>query len=182
MAPAKTAPGNEVTSRTPSASPVIVVLGAKVLPDGRPSGAMERRMQVALSLYRAGVAPLLLLSGGGGHAVPEADVMRGLAVAAGVPESALLIEPLSRNTQENATHTAALLGGRGSTAVVLVTDRYHALRARVLFTLAGLTVHSVHVTQMSPRQRLTMLITEALKLPLSVTHALWHRATGRWHG
>jgi len=43
---------------------VIVVLGAKVRPDGRPSGAMERRMQVALALYRAGIAPLLLLSGG----------------------------------------------------------------------------------------------------------------------
>jgi uncharacterized SAM-binding protein YcdF (DUF218 family) len=178
VATAKTEAGNKVTSATPSgtAPAVIVVLGAKTLPDGRPSGAMERRMEVALTLYRAGVAPVLLLSGGGGHAIPEAEVMRRLAIAAGVPESALLLEPLSRNTQENATHAAAMLGSRGATAVILVTDRYHALRARVLFRLAGVAVRSVHVTPMSGRQRMAMLITESLKLPLSVTHALFHKA------
>ena len=140
-------------------------------------------MQVALALYRAGIAPLLLLSGGGGHTVPEAEVMRGLAIAAGVPESALLLEPLSRNTQENATHSAALLAGCSWTGdVILVTDRYHALRARLLFRLAGLAVRSVHAAPMSPRQRLAMLISESFKLPLSVTHALWHRAARamRW--
>ena len=66
--------------------------------------------------------------------------MRRMAVAAGVPESALLIEPLSRNTLENASHVATLLGTRAVTRVVLVTDSYHALRARLLFRLAGLTV------------------------------------------
>lgn len=139
-------------------------------------------MQVALALYRAGVAPVLLLSGGGGHAVPEAKVMRGLAVDAGVPESALLIEPVSRNTQENATHAAAILGARGTTTVILVTDRYHALRARLLFRLAGVAVRSVHVTAMSPRQHLAMLITECLKLPLSVTHALAYKAARAMRG
>jgi uncharacterized SAM-binding protein YcdF (DUF218 family) len=137
---------------------------------------MERRMQVAISLYRAGVAPLMLLSGGGDRAVPEADVMRGLAIAAGVPESALLLEPDSRNTQENATHATALLGARRVTDIFLVTDRYHAVRARLLFRLAGLAVRSVHVAPMSPRRRTAMLVTESLKLPLSLAHALWHRA------
>ena len=103
--------------------------------------------------------------------------MCGLAIAAGVPESALLLEPVSRNTQENATHSAALLAGCGWTGdVILVTDRYHALRARLLFRLAGLAVRSVHAAPMSLRQRLPMLISESFKLPLSVTHALWQRA------
>ena len=51
----------------------IVVLGARVRPDGRPSAALERRMRVAISLYQAGVAPRLLLSGGGRQAMPERD-------------------------------------------------------------------------------------------------------------
>jgi uncharacterized SAM-binding protein YcdF (DUF218 family) len=165
---------------TGAAPAAIVVLGARVLPDGRPSGALERRMQVAIALYRAGAAPLMLLSGGG-QPVPEADVMRRMAVAAGIPERALLTEPLSRNTLENALRVAALLGTRPHTLVVLVTDRYHALRARILFRLAGLTVSAVHVAPLPPRRHLTMLLSETVKLPLSVVRALCHRAgrTGR---
>lgn len=138
-------------------------------------------MQVAVALYRAGVAPILLLSGGG-HAVPEAEVMRRLAVAAGVPESALLIEPQSRNTLENASHAAALLGTRSATPVVLVTDRYHALRARVLFRLAGLTVCAVHVAALPPRRHLTMLLSEGIKLPISVLRALFQKAARAMRG
>jgi uncharacterized SAM-binding protein YcdF (DUF218 family) len=174
VAPAKTEAGNKVTSATPTgtAPAVIVVLGAKVLPDGRPSGAMERRMQVALALYRAGVAPVLLLSGGG-QPIPEAEVMRRMALAAGVPESALMLEPMSRNTLENATQAALLLAARPDTAIVLVTDRYHAFRARMLFRLVGLTVRAVHVAAVPPRRHLTMLVTESVKLPISVVRALF---------
>jgi uncharacterized SAM-binding protein YcdF (DUF218 family) len=180
MAPAKTVPGNEVTSATPSAIPgaspaVIAVLGARVRPDGRPSGAMERRMHTALALYRDGVAPLLLLSGGG-HPVPEAEVMRRMALAAGVPESALLVEPKSRNTVENATHSAGLLAGTPGAGVVLVTDRYHALRARLMFRLAGVTVCAVHVAEVPARRHLTMLLAESVKLPLSLVRALVYKA------
>jgi uncharacterized SAM-binding protein YcdF (DUF218 family) len=138
-------------------------------------------MHLAVALYRAGVAPILLLSGGG-HAVPEAEVMRRMAVAAGVPESALLVEPLSRNTLENASHVATLLGTRAVTRVVLVTDSYHALRARLLFRLAGLTVCAVHVASLPPRRHLTMLLSECIKLPISVLRALLRRALGSMRG
>lgn len=138
-------------------------------------------MQVALALYRAGVAPMLLLSGGG-HPISEAEAMRRLALAAGVPESALLVEPTSRNTLENATHSAGLLAERPGTAVVLVTDRYHALRARVLFRLAGLTVSAVHVAPLPPRRHLTMLLCETIKLPVSVLRALLRKALGSRRG
>ena len=128
-------------------------------------------MKVAIELYRAGVAPSMLLSGGG-STVPEAEVMRRLALAAGIPETALLVEPVSRDTHENAIQAAQLLGGCGVTEVVLVTDRYHALRAHILFRLAGLTVRSVHVAPMALRPRLRMLLSETVKLPFSVLRAL----------
>ncbi len=132
-------------------------------------------MQVALALYRAGVAPVLLLSGGG-EPVPEAEIMRRMALAAGVPDSALLVESVSRNTLENATHAGALLAARQVSTVVLVTDRYHGLRARVLFRLAGLNVGAVHVASLPRRRHLTMLLSESIKLPISVLRALLHKA------
>jgi uncharacterized SAM-binding protein YcdF (DUF218 family) len=154
----------------------IVVLGAKTLGDGRPSPAIERRMQAAFALYRAGIASILVLSGGGERAVPEAEVMRRLALAAGLPEAALIVEPRSRNTLENATETARLLADRGISAVILVTDRYHAPRARVLFRLVGLSVRAVHAPPASLRQEWPMWMLESVKLPNSVARALFQRA------
>jgi uncharacterized SAM-binding protein YcdF (DUF218 family) len=156
----------------------IVVLGARVLADGRPSAALLRRMQVAVSLYQAGVAPLLVLSGGGRHAMPEAAVMRELALAGGVPAAALMIEPRSRTTLENATETAKLMASRGPVAVVLVTDSYHALRARLLFRMAGLTVVAVHTARVPMRPRLLMTAAEGVKLPINLLRALVRKARG----
>lgn len=151
---------------------VIVVLGAKVLPDGQASAALRRRMRVAVSLYHAGVASRLLLAGRGPHAVPEADVMRQLAIAEGIPDSALILEPGSRNTLENAREAGHLLSPRGWRRVVLVTDRYHVLRARLLFWMAGMTVVQVQTTPVPLRHQWPMILMECVKLPVSVTRAL----------
>jgi uncharacterized SAM-binding protein YcdF (DUF218 family) len=149
----------------------IVVLGARVRPDGRPSAALERRMRVAIALYQARVAPLLVLSGGGRRAVPEAEAMRLLALAGGVPESAIMLEPRSQTTLENATETAKLLTLTGQEAVILVTDGYHALRARLLFRMAGFTVVAVHTARVPMRPRLLMAAAECVKLPVNLVRA-----------
>ena len=66
--------------------------------------------------------------------------MRRLALASGLPEAALLLEPRSRNTWENAEESARLLRRRGLRRVVLVSDRAHLPRAALLFRLAGLDI------------------------------------------
>ncbi len=90
--------------------------------------------------YREGAAPLLLLSGGGIGPEPEAHVMRRIALAAGVPEAALLLEADSRDTLGNASECARLLQERGLRRVILVTDRTHLPRATLLFRRAGLEI------------------------------------------
>jgi uncharacterized SAM-binding protein YcdF (DUF218 family) len=66
--------------------------------------------------------------------------MAGLAEAAGVPRSALLVENQSRNTIENALFSAQLLQARNIRRIILVSDRVHLPRAALLFRLAGLRV------------------------------------------
>ena len=153
----------------------IVVLGARIRPDGTASAALDRRMRVAISLYRAGVAPLLVLSGGGRQAVPEAEVMRQIALAEGVPAEALIKEPRSQTTVDNAMETAELMSRRGEKAVALVTDSYHVVRARLLFRIAGLTIVSVHGTTAPMRSRLSMSAAECVKLPVSIARAIVRR-------
>jgi uncharacterized SAM-binding protein YcdF (DUF218 family) len=87
----------------------IVVLGCPS------SSRLRRRLDRGIDLFQQGLAPALVLSGGGSGATPEAEIMRRAATAYGIPESALLVEPYSRDTIGNARETARLLrhpGGR----------------------------------------------------------------------
>jgi uncharacterized SAM-binding protein YcdF (DUF218 family) len=120
---------------------VLVVLGARVLPGGVPSGALVARVEKAVALYRGGLAPRLLFSGGTGlHPPSEAQVMRALAVRLGVPAEACLLEEQSHSTEQNARFSAGLLRGLGLQRAVVVSDAYHLLRARQYFRLQGLEV------------------------------------------
>jgi hypothetical protein len=76
-----------------------------------PEGA-DRRVRAAARLYQGGLAPRLLFSGGapgrgGGEA--ESTRMARLAVGLGVPREAILVEPYSRNTFENAICSRVVL-------------------------------------------------------------------------
>jgi len=119
------------------------VLGCRLFPGGRPSERLRRRVRLGVGLYREGAAPLIVMSGGGTGPVGEAAVMRDLAQEAGVPETALLLDPESSNTFENAANTARLLHEAGKSRVVLVSDRAHLPRAARLFRRAGLDVVGV---------------------------------------
>jgi uncharacterized SAM-binding protein YcdF (DUF218 family) len=123
-----------IPDRREARAEAIVVLGC------RSSSRLTRRVERGVGLYREAAAPLLVLSGGGPGAEPEALVMRRQALAAGLPEAALVVEPASRNTWENACETAFVLRQRSLRRIVLVSDRAHLLRAALLFRLAGLEV------------------------------------------
>jgi len=89
-----------------------------------------RRLDCVIRLFRAGAAPLLLLSGGGTGPTPEAEIIRRMALACGVPQAALPVESGSRDTVENAWETTRLLRPRGGCSVVLVSDWDHRLSSR----------------------------------------------------
>lgn len=134
---------------------------------------MTRRLDLGISLYLAGAAPLLLLSGGGAGSVPEAELMRRMALSRGVPDTAILIEPNSRDTVENAREAARLLRVRGGGKVVLVSDRCHLPRAALLFRLAGLRVAGwAGVPSPSISWEIGAAIRECLALPRSLARVL----------
>jgi uncharacterized SAM-binding protein YcdF (DUF218 family) len=145
--PLEDAAGPRTIEALPTA-PAIVVLGGAVegphmpwrpYPDLRSSAD---RLWHAARLYRAGKAPLLVLSGGTVFAdeAPEAQAMRQFLVDMGVPAGAMLLEAHSRTTTENAQDTARLLRPRGIRRILLVTSALHMRRARGLFERAGFEV------------------------------------------
>ncbi len=121
----------------------IVVLGAQVHRNGRPSAALRGRVQRAVALYHAGLAPRLIVTGGVGEAgIAEASVMQALAIAAGVPEIALVIEPRARRTLESA-RAVGVIGRQGEwRSVIVVSDPFHLWRTMLMFLDEGFSVQT----------------------------------------
>lgn len=117
----------------------IVVLGAAQY-DGRPSPVLEARISHAVDLYDAGVAPLLIVTGGkaAGDRTTEASAARDWAIRAGVPAAAILAEDRGRTTLESLEAVTAILGAHGLTSAVFVSDRTHMLRVLRIATDQGI--------------------------------------------
>lgn len=127
-------------------APAIVVLTAYVSPAGVLNEQAMRRIHAAARLYRGGLAPMLIISGGDSRfqeGPQAADFMAGFAGELGVPASAILLEKRSPNTHSSAVHVAALCRARGIERVLLVTDAIHMRRAAAVFLAQGLRVSPV---------------------------------------
>jgi uncharacterized SAM-binding protein YcdF (DUF218 family) len=122
---------------------VAIVLGSAVERGGRPSLSLRVRTQHAINLYRAGRVSALFLTGGVGRFPPsEAEVMRHLAVAAGVPKQALVLDETATSTQESIDHAAREARARGWTTALVVSEPFHMLRARQMARDAGLEAYA----------------------------------------
>jgi uncharacterized SAM-binding protein YcdF (DUF218 family) len=113
------------------AADAVVVLGAAQY-NGRPSPLFRARIEHAVRLYREGIAPLFIVTGGRGlpgDETTEAEAARSYALTLGVPAEAILVEDESRTTYEQLRTVGAMLRERGLRSAVLVSDRSHMLRS-----------------------------------------------------
>jgi uncharacterized SAM-binding protein YcdF (DUF218 family) len=102
-----------------------------------PGRFASERARRAAELWKDGAAPRILVTGGPVHDLPEADAIAGYLVELGVPESAVVLERVSRNTRENAELTAKMGLPQGWRSALLVTQRFHSRRAQREFNRAG---------------------------------------------
>jgi uncharacterized SAM-binding protein YcdF (DUF218 family) len=118
----------------------IVVMGAAQY-DGRPSPVFAARLDHAVELFRAGVAPRLVVTGGkaDGDRTTEAAAARAYAVSRGVPADAILAEDRSRTTLESIRAVAGVMREHGLGTAVFVSDRPHMLRVLRMADDAGIT-------------------------------------------
>lgn len=145
----------------------ILVLGSRVHADGRPSGSLVDRTRSAAALWREGLAPVVILSGGHGADAPvsEPEAMRTLALEAGVPEGALVLDESGVDTAASVRFAARLARERGWRRVLVVSHDYHLARTRLLAEREGLVVRTVpaHETH-GPLWKCTAIPREVLAL------------------
>lgn len=134
-----------IADRAPTAAAAIVVLGAPLAADGGLSEVLRERVDGGVALWRQGLAPIVICTGGitGGATRAEATVMAEAVVAAGVPVAAVVVEPRALTTADNAREVAALLPPGAQ--VWLVTQPFHGRRARRCFRAVGLAPSVWHL-------------------------------------
>ncbi|HEX6693142.1 MAG TPA: YdcF family protein [Longimicrobiales bacterium] len=115
------------------------MLGGGVEPDGSLPYMARARAARGVELFKAGIAPRLIMSGRCGlndpePAVTEAAAMAAYARAHGVPDDALFLEEAARDTLGNAFFTRELfLEPNNWRSIRVVTSDFHLSRAAWVF-------------------------------------------------
>lgn len=120
----------------------IVVMGVAQY-DGKPSPQLRARLDHVLTLWKQGVAKLVVTTGGNqpGDRFTEARASADYLIAGGIPESSISMEDLGSTTLQSMQGVAQILNSRGLTSVSIVTDPYHALRSQLIAQDLGLTAY-----------------------------------------
>ncbi len=148
----------------------IGVLGAAEY-DGRPSPVYRARLDHALELYHRGIAPLIItLGGNGGDQFTEGSVGEDYLIGKGVPESDIIAETESRNTEESARRIAVIARVNGLHRLVVVSDDTHMFRIHAICAANGLNV----LTSPRPRPAAEGKTIEAQRIAHEIlSYTLW---------
>jgi uncharacterized SAM-binding protein YcdF (DUF218 family) len=158
----------------------IVVLGAAQY-NGRPSPVLRARLDHALDLYKAGLAPSIVVTGGigSGDRVSEATVGHRYLRSQNVPDSAIVVRPEGRTTWESMRSVREWMHERELARMLLVSDPFHMARLRLEARRTGLQVLTspTRTSPIVPGSRIEFgyLAEEALKLPVAAVYLMFRK-------
>lgn len=119
----------------------VIVLGARVYPDGSVSPMLADRLDTALSLYRARKAPRILVSGDHGtESYDEVNAMRRYLEGHGVPSEHIFMDHAGFTTYDTLYRARDVFGVRRA---VVVTQRFHLSRSLFVANALGLDADGV---------------------------------------
>lgn len=104
-----------------------------------PGGSHPQLMEKAVELYKEGMAPYILPSGGVNQKIPEYEseweYLKSIAMGLGVPEEAILRENQARHTFENAELSWQVLQDLNMPIrkAILVCKAFHSRRALLTY-------------------------------------------------
>jgi uncharacterized SAM-binding protein YcdF (DUF218 family) len=142
------------------------------------------RLMQAVALWKKGVAPKLVFTGGSGSILHpeylEASRIRNYLLSIGIPDSAMIFESQSQNTFQNAGMTKPLLrqyapGGK----YLLVTSAFHMRRSLACFSKQGIKTDPYSTDRYSGPFKFEF---DYLFLPDAGTLADWQVLLHEWIG
>ena len=143
-----TAAGHIYIESNVPATPVALVLGAQVNPDGTPSAFLAARLDLAKRLYDAGLIEMIIVSGD--HLAPESDepaAMRNYLIRAGLPTAKVIADTGGFDTYESCLRAKRILN---LSQLIIITQSYHLVRAVATCRMLG--IDAIGVGDDSARQ------------------------------
>ncbi len=121
---------------------LILVLGAAEY-RGRPSPVLVARLNHALFLYRQGLAPRILTTGGSGGdpTFTEGEVARAYLSKHGIPSEAIIVESEGESTVHSTAAAAEIMRRMNLTSCIVVSDGYHIYRVKKMLEFKGVSVY-----------------------------------------
>ena len=117
----------------------ILVLGAFVIENERPSNVLADRLNNALVLYNAGKAPRIILSGDhGAKYYNEVGVMRDYLLERGVPREDLFLDHAGFNTYDSMYRARDIFGAE---SLIISTQQFHISRAVYIARRLGIEAY-----------------------------------------
>lgn len=105
----------------------ILILGCGVRADGTPSNMLSDRLRRGIELYKAGIAPKIIMSGDHGQPnYDEVNVMRQIALENGVPAEDIFMDHAGFSTYDSLYRAKAIFEAE---RIIVVTQKYHLYRA-----------------------------------------------------
>ena len=147
------------------AADAIVVFGAAQY-DGRPSPVFKARLDHADELFRRGLAPIVITTGGpaADPKFSEGGVGHDYLMRRGVPELALIAETTASDTSQSAQRVGVILRANHMRSCIAVSDAYHVFRIRKMLEHEGLQVYLAPRADSRPKstwQRGTAILRES---------------------
>ncbi|MDO5682176.1 MAG: ElyC/SanA/YdcF family protein [Propionibacteriaceae bacterium] len=136
-----TARPHTFTVRSVPKTPVALVLGAQIYPDGTPSPYLKGRLDTAKRLYDTGKVRAILVSGDNGDKhYNEPDGMRNYLIRKGVPATKVVADYAGFDTYDSCVRAKRIFGIERLT---VVTQGYHLPRAVTTCRLVGVDAEGV---------------------------------------
>jgi uncharacterized SAM-binding protein YcdF (DUF218 family) len=123
----------------PHSADAIVVFGAAEYA-GHPSPVLRARLDHAFDLFRRGVAPVVITTGGAASdpKFSEGGVGHDYLRRRGIPERNLIAETQGSDTAQSAVRVAVIMRANGLHSCVAVSDAYHVFRIKRLLEHEGI--------------------------------------------
>ena len=119
----------------------VMVLGAGLRRDGKPSAMLADRLRVGIDVYNAGAAEKLLMSGDHGRThYDEVNAMKAFALEYGIPSPDIFMDHAGFSTYESMYRARDIFQVK---KIVIVTQHYHLYRAIYNARQMGLEAYGI---------------------------------------
>lgn len=130
--------GRQSTRDEARPSDVIIVMGAAEY-RGHPSPVLKLRLDHAVDLYKRGLAPYIMTTGGpgGDPSFTEGGVGRSYLIDRGVPAESIVVEDEGETTAYSLSAASEILRRMGLHSCIIVSDGYHLFRVKRILQQEG---------------------------------------------